>query len=79
MLQPHRAIAQLALYDLPDDYFTAFVPKVLSLTPDDLTRAARTHIDPDRLMAVIVGDRDKIGDSLDKIGLGRPVELPANP
>jgi zinc protease len=77
--QVGRAIAQLALYDLPDDYFTVFVPKVLSLTPDDLTRAARTHIDPDRLMAVIVGDRDKIGDSLDQIGLGRPVELPANP
>jgi len=77
--QVGRAIAQLALYDLPDDYFTEFVPKVLLLTPDDLTRAARTHIHPDRLMAVIVGDRDKIGDSLDQIGLGQPVELPANP
>ena len=41
-----RAIAQIALYDLPDDYFTTFVPKVLALTPEDLTRAAGTHIDP---------------------------------
>ena len=38
--------AQLALYDLPDDYFTQFVPTVLALTPEDLTRAAATHIDP---------------------------------
>ena len=41
-----RAIAQIALYDLPDDYFTTFVPKVLALTPEDLTRAAAAHIDP---------------------------------
>ena len=41
--QISRAIAQLALYDLPDDYFTTFVPKVLALTPEDLTRAAETE------------------------------------
>jgi zinc protease len=70
-----RAIAQLALYDLPDDYFTEFVPKVLSLTPDDLTRAAVAHIHPDRVLSVIVGDPDKIGDSLGEVGLGRPVEI----
>jgi zinc protease len=73
--QVGRAIAQLALYNLPDNYFTEFVPKVLSLTPDDLTRAAVTHIHPDRLLSVIVGDPDKIGDSLGQVGLGRPVEI----
>jgi zinc protease len=70
-----RAIAQLALYDLPDDYFTEFVPKVLLLTPDDLTRAAMTHISIDRLLTVIVGDPGKIGNTLGELGLGSPVEL----
>jgi predicted Zn-dependent peptidase len=51
-----RAIAQIALYDLPDDYFTTFVPTVMALTPEDLTRAAATHIDPDKFVTVIVGD-----------------------
>lgn len=55
-----RAIAQIALYDLDDDYFTTFVPKVMALTPDDLTRAAAAHIDPERLTTVIVGD-SKVG------------------
>jgi zinc protease len=55
-----RAIAQLALYELPDDYFTRFVPTVLALTPDDLTRAAAQHIDPAKLLTVIVGDPDKV-------------------
>ena len=64
-----RAAAQLALYDLPDDYFTTFVPKVLALTPGDLTRAAAAHIDPSRFVGVIVGDRDKIG-AVDDLGLG---------
>ena len=66
-----RAIAQIALYDLPDDYFTTFVPKVLALTPEDLTRAAATHIDPSRFLTVIVGDRDKMG-AMDDLGLGEP-------
>ena len=59
--QISRAIAQLALYDLPADYFTRFVPTVLALTPDDLTRAAAAHIDPSRLLTVVVGDPEKIG------------------
>jgi predicted Zn-dependent peptidase len=67
--QVGRAAAQLALYELPDDYFSSFVPKVLSLTEGDITRAAATHIHPDRLVAVIVGDRDTIG-SLEELGLG---------
>jgi zinc protease len=65
-----RAAAQLALYDLPDDYFSTFVPKVLSLTEDAVTAVAAKHIDPDRLLAVIVGDRDKLAPSLRALDLG---------
>ena len=72
-----RAIAQIALYDLPDDYFTTFVPKVLALTPEDLTRAAETHIDPSRLLTVIVGDRDKMG-AMGDLGLGEPMGVEAS-
>jgi zinc protease len=75
--QVGRAIAQLALYDLPDDYFTQFVPTVMALTPADLTRAARAHIHPERLLTVIVGDREKFGGALTEIGLGDPVEVSA--
>jgi predicted Zn-dependent peptidase len=65
-----RAGAQLALYDLPDDYFTTFVPKVLALTEEAVTAVAAKHIDPDRLLAVIVGDRDKLAPSLKALELG---------
>jgi zinc protease len=73
--QVGRAAIQLALYDLPEDYFTTFVPKVLALKEEDITRAAATHLDPSRLLTVIVGDREKIGTSLQRLELGEPSEI----
>jgi predicted Zn-dependent peptidase len=70
-----RAAAQLALYGLPDDYFTTFVPRVLSVQVDDVTRAAVDHIHPDRLLTVIVGDRDRIAPTLGGLDLGEPAEV----
>jgi zinc protease len=63
-----RAAAQLSLYELPDDYFSRFVPTVLALSEEDVTRAGVTHIRPDQLLTVIVGDRDTIGTSLETLG-----------
>jgi predicted Zn-dependent peptidase len=73
--QVGRAAVQLALYDLPDDYFTTFVPKVLALSEADVTRAAAEHLDPSRLVTVIVGDREKIGPSLHALELGEASEI----
>jgi len=74
--QISRAAAQLALYGLADDYFSTFVPKVMAVRPEDVTRVARTHIDPARLLTVIVGDREKVGPSLPRLNLGAVTEVP---
>jgi zinc protease len=76
--QISRSAAQLALYGLPDDYFTTFVPKVLALDEAAITRAAETHIDPSRLLTVIVGDREKVGPNLSRLDLGTASELSAD-
>ena len=68
--QVARGAAQLALYDLPDDYFTTFVPRVLALNEDEVTAIAAKHIDPDRLLSVVVGDRDKLMSSLKGLDMG---------
>ncbi len=73
--QVGRAAVQLALYDLPEDYFTTFVPKVLALEEGALTRAAAAHLDPSRLLTVVVGDREKIGPSLHALELGDAEEV----
>jgi len=76
--QVARAAAQLALYELPDDYFSTFVPKVTALTEEAVMAVAAKHIDPDRLLAVIVGDRDKLGPSLRSLDLGEIADVSAS-
>jgi zinc protease len=73
--QISRGAAQLALYGLPDDYFSTFVPKVLAVDEAAVTRVAAEHIDPLRLLTVIVGDRDKIAPTLDRLELGAAAEI----
>ena len=70
-----RGAAQLALYDLPDDYFSTFVPKVLAVDEAAITRVAEQYIDPSRLLTVIVGDREKVAPALPRLNLGVPSEL----
>lgn len=75
--QVGRSAAQLALYGLPDDYFSTFVPRVLALGEDDLTSAAARHIDPSRLVTVIVGDRERVEPTLARLDLGEPANMTA--
>jgi len=70
-----RAATQIALYDLPDDYFAQFVPRVEAVTPADVTRVMAEHVDPSRLLTLIVGDLDVIGPDLPLLGFGEPVIL----
>lgn len=67
-----RGVMQLALYDLPDDYFASFVPSVECVTGDDISRVMRRHLDPGRLTTLIVGDLEAIGRDLERLGLGAP-------
>ena len=71
-----RAALQLALYDLPDDYFEQFVPRIERVTSDDVSRVMARHLDPARLTTLIVGDFDTIGSDLSGLGFGEPVVLP---
>ena len=74
--QVGRSVAQLALYDLPDDYFVTFTPRVSAVSPDDVTRVAERHLHPDRLTTLIVGDQQALEPALPDLGLGSPVILP---
>jgi len=62
--QVARAIGQLALYRLPDDYFTNFGPTIHAVTIDDVTRAARAHLDPGTLTMLVVGDQQAVAAKL---------------
>jgi predicted Zn-dependent peptidase len=72
-----RAVMQIALYDLPDDYFALYVPRVEAITAAEATAAAARHLDPSRLVTLAVGDLDAIGPGLSQLHLGEPVILSA--
>jgi predicted Zn-dependent peptidase len=71
-----RGALQLALYDLPDDYFEQFVPRIERVTAEDVSRVMSHHLDPARMVTLVVGDLDVIGKDLEALGLGDPVILP---
>jgi len=76
--QVARAVTQIALYDLPDDYFAQFVPRLERVTTDDITRVSAEHLDPARLITLVVGDYDTIAQDLSRLDLGQPSVLSAD-
>ena len=73
-----RAVTQIALYDLPDDYFDQFVPTIKRVTPDEITRVASEYLDPSRLTTLVVGDYDTIAEDLRRLDIGVPSLLTAD-
>ncbi len=65
-----RSIRTILQGGLPDDYWDTYAAKVKALSVGDLKDAARTLIDPDHLIWVIVGDRAKIEKSIRELNLG---------
>jgi predicted Zn-dependent peptidase len=70
-----RSVAQLALHGLPDSYFDEFIPRVNAIAVEGVARVAREYLDTARMSVVIVGDVDKIGPTLETLGLGRTAIL----
>ena len=73
-----RAATQLALYDLPDNYFDEFVGRVERVTADEVTRVTRKYLDPNRLTTLVVGDYGAVAGDLPPLDLGAPSMLAAD-
>ena len=70
-----RAMAQLVLYGLPDDYFDTFTSRVSAVTVDSAREMASRHLNPDRLATAIVSDASIVIPQLAAAGLGEPTPL----
>ena len=64
------ALAGLVVYELPDDYYDGYRRHVRAVTRDDVLRAAQTHLHPDRLQLLAVGDPAVIAGPLEALGFG---------
>ena len=70
-----RAMAQLVLYELPDDYFDTFTSRVADVTVDSARQMATIHLHPDRLATAVVSDSSIVLPQLAAAGLGEPIPL----
>jgi len=57
VLQRYR---DLLYYGLPLDYYNTYVASIQAVTTEEVARAARTHLRPDALQVLVVGDPDKV-------------------
>ena len=70
--RPASVLGQLVSieqFGLPDDYFRTVRPAVEAITLDDVHRAAQTHIRPDNLQILVVGDRASVEAPLSELEL----------
>ena len=59
----------MTLFGLPNDYFQSVKPSVESVSLEDVRRIGAEHIQPDRLLILVVGDREVIEPGLRELGL----------
>ena len=69
-------IAELLLYDLPDDYYAAYRDRIRGVTLEEAGEAARLCIRPDEMTVVVAGDAEEVRGPLDALGWG-PVTVEA--
>jgi len=64
------SISEMVRFGLPDDYFKTFPGKVRALQNPDVTNAAKKFFTPDKMVWVVVGDRQKIEAGIKDLGWG---------
>ena len=64
------ALATMAIYDLNPEYYDSYRTNIRNVSEDAVLNAARTHLHPELLQTVIVGDAATIRDSLTDNSLG---------
>jgi zinc protease len=57
-------------HGLPPDYFATYAERVSAVTKDDVAKAARERLHPDRAAIVVVGPLNETRKALGSLGLG---------
>jgi zinc protease len=76
------SLGEIATYGLANDYYDVYAQRISALTVADVDRAAKLVVKPANLTWVIVGDRAKVLEPLESLGLkvividadGKPVK-----
>lgn len=69
--RPEKVLARaldLELHGYPPDLWELHSDRLRALTPEEVAEATARHLDVDRLVVVVVGPADEIGESLAELG-----------
>ena len=66
-------LQNISAYGLPPDYIRRQEAVIAGMTAEDVRALARVHLDPDRMVYVVVGDARTQLDRLEGVGLGTPI------
>lgn len=64
-------IGEMILYGLPETYFNTYIPSILQVSGDAVNLAARTYLDPAKMIITVVGDKASIEKGIRALNLGR--------
>ncbi|MEJ2312706.1 MAG: pitrilysin family protein [Gemmatimonadales bacterium] len=68
------SLAEIVTFGLPDDYFGEYAADLRALGLEDVADAARTTLDLDSFVWVVVGDRERIEGPLAELGTIRQID-----
>ena len=63
-------IVEMVRFGLPDDYWYTYAGAVRGLSLDEVSAEADRVLQPDRMIWVVVGDRERIEDGVRALDLG---------
>lgn len=61
-------LADVIFYGLPQDYLNRHVERLLAVTEEQVEAAARKYIEPEKMILVVVGDRELIAKDVEALG-----------
>jgi zinc protease len=65
----NNSLAEIVRYNLPLDYFDKYSDNVKNLALDNVRAAAKQTLKPNKIVWLIVGDKEKYADKLKEFGL----------
>ena len=63
------------LYDLPNDYFQTYLERIRDVSREQVNKSAKDHIHTDKLVILVVGDKEKLIPQLRSITSEKITEL----
>lgn len=78
-LEDPQTIARFAVntmkYNLPKDYYQKYFENIDAVTPEQVLQVSKKYIDANQAIVVVVGDKEKVFESLKKYSSTGKVEL----